>query len=76
MKNYLINLLKLLSHILNVVTGGKPAHSFSARVGCRAAEGKKWATTCEKPINYVFEKMGHKQHCYREYIRMLGPIKF
>ena len=73
---YLLNNIILLSHLLNTITGGKHDHSFSARVGYVAMKGVKWAIIAQSIIDPPFRWIGRDNHCHREAIRMLRPVKF
>ena len=50
--------------MFNAVTGGSYRNTFSARTGCAANNGKKWALVAEWLINSV--PIFSDDHCYLE----------
>lgn len=67
---YLHNVGAAVSHLLNALTGGSARHSFSARVGWRAAYDVAWAIRAELIVNAV---LFSRDHC-REQAREAGLI--
>lgn len=66
MKLYLITCLALLSHTLNVLTGGSRFYTFSARSHyCAQVLGLKRWTHIEKIIDILF--FFQPNHCAGEY---------
>ena len=63
-KIYFINVLASCSVMFNAVTGGSYRNTFSARTGCAAHNGKKWALIAEKWINSI--PLLSENHCYLE----------
>ena len=63
-KTYLKNILLALDQLGNVILGGNnPDETISSAVGRKAMKGVKWALIAEKPINFIFELLGEKNHC-------------
>ena len=50
----IVEILKLLSRGLNLITGGDFRETFSARIGREAAQGSPGAQTLEAFINMLF----------------------
>jgi len=61
---YLINVLASFSVVINTLTGGSYRNTFSARTGCAASKGSKWAVVAEKAINAI--PAFKANHCYLE----------
>lgn len=67
---YLRNVVSGWSHFFNALTGGDPAHSFSARVGAAEYRGKSWA----RPISWLIALLlFSRNHCI-EHAREEGLI--
>lgn len=63
---YLFRVAVALDMFVNVILGGLPDSTISARVGYNAIRGKTWALVAEKVINTLF--FFRPNHC-REAIK-------
>jgi hypothetical protein len=52
--HYVIRVLISFDVLVNVILGGVPDSTISARVGYNAIRGKTWALVAEKVINTLF----------------------